>query len=38
MLEIKENYCGKHDNSTCPLCQLETDTTEHLYQYSQVGL
>lgn len=32
MLEIKENYRCRYDDPTCPLCQLEIDATEHIFE------
>ena len=36
MLEIKENYRGRLGDPTCPLCHLETDTTEHLFKFEKL--
>ena len=32
MIEVKCNYKGKYKNDlTCPICKIENDTTEHLF-------
>ena len=32
LLEIQEYCCGRYGDPTCPLCQLEADTTEILFK------
>ena len=38
MLDIKSNYQGKHTELSCPLCETETDTQQHILQCDKLKI
>ena len=32
IIDVKMNYKGKYKDMKCPMCKIEEDTTEHLFE------
>ena len=35
MTELKSNFKGKYDDTMCPACDKEEETTEHVIKYPE---